>query len=119
MPTSEIEFDNLREFCDEFTRSHQENAVRIEVDSSDLGAQETVRSAPFLGISYEEKGSEKGDITILVGTEPDNLTETRINNVTHVWSRAEENEGHDALEVEDDSGNKIILQLLSSATGVH
>lgn len=110
METTEIAKQEWRGFCDEFTKRHRDAAATLEVLSDDMGAQKAVSGKPFIGISYEEKGSEKGDITLLFGTEIDDSVEHRINNVARLWQRTGATENDDALEIEDAENAKTILR---------
>lgn len=77
MPTRQIEPDQWKPFLDDFSRRHQGAKIAIEIADPQSGTQEEARWLPFVGISFEEKGSEADSIEILAGIQTeDHLTHT-------------------------------------------
>ena len=111
MPTQEIDAPKWGAFCDEFSRLHRGTTAFVEVIGDDIGAQEEARELPFVGISYDPKGSERGSISILLGTEPEDHEEHRIEHPKRVWLRIEGTEQKNAVDIEDADNIKTILQL--------
>lgn len=110
MPTHEITTPQWQMFCDVFSKEHAGATATVQVISPDLGAQEEVHGLPFVGISFEAKGSEQGSITLSLGTEPNDHIEHRIERPTHLWSQIGEGAG-DTLAIETADNTKTILQL--------
>jgi hypothetical protein len=63
-----IEQRQWKTFLDDFTKRNQFRATRLEV-IGDVGAQEEAKSLPLVGVSYEPKGSDAGDVVIILGGE--------------------------------------------------
>src|SRR5215813_1836319 len=63
-----IEQGKWETFLDDFTKRNQFRATRLEV-ISEFGAQEEGQSLPLIGINYESKGSDAGDVMIILGGE--------------------------------------------------
>lgn len=63
-----IEQGQWKTFLDDFTKRNQFRATRLET-ISELGAQEEEHSLPLVGVSYEAKGSDAGDVVIILGGE--------------------------------------------------
>lgn len=77
MPTRQIEATQWKEYLEDFSRRHQGAQIAIETADPEAGTQEEARWLPFVGISFEIKGSEADSIEILAGTETaDHLTHT-------------------------------------------
>lgn len=63
-----IQQEQWKSFLDDFSKRNQFRATRLEV-LNDLGAQEEAQYLPLVGISYEAKGSDAGDVVIILGGE--------------------------------------------------
>jgi hypothetical protein len=107
METQEITRDEWEHFLDEFSKLHQGEKATVQVIDAEEGVQTEAQSLPFVGISAEVKGSEKGGIIVMLGTERDDHVEHQIRNVSHLWEKT----SGDALEIETTDGTKTILQL--------
>jgi hypothetical protein len=109
----EIARDQWKTFLDEFSKRNQLRPTRLEVIGQEIGAQEEEELLPFLGISFERKGTAAGSIEILLGgetaREPRQLTHTIFNAqriVPIVGIVALE----DGLGIEDKDGVKTLLR---------
>jgi Family of unknown function (DUF5335) len=109
----EIPRDQWKTFLDEFSKRNQLRPTRLEVIGQEIGAQEEEELLPFLGISFERKGTAAGSIEILLGgetaREPRQLTHTIFNAqriVPIVGIAALE----DGLGIEDKDGVKTLLR---------
>jgi len=109
----EIARDQWKTFLDEFSKRNQLRPTRLEVIGQEIGAQEEEELLPFLGISFERKGTAAGSIEILMGgetaREPRQLTHTIFNAqriVPIVGIVALE----DGLGIEDKDGVKTLLR---------
>ncbi len=109
----EIARDQWKTFLDEFSKRNQLRPTRLEVIGQEIGAQEEEELLPFLGISFERKGTAAGSIEILMGgetaREPRQLTHTVFNAqriVPIVGIAALE----DGLGIEDKDGVKTLLR---------
>jgi len=63
-----IEQGQWKSFLDEFTKRNQFRATRLET-IGEAGAQEEAKSLPLVGVSYEPKGSDAGDVIVILGGE--------------------------------------------------
>lgn len=111
MPTREIASQEWLAFCDEFSKNHPGTKATLQVIGSDVGAQEEAHELPFVGISADIKGSGRGSITILLGTEPNDHVERLIPDPKHVWLKTADDGQSDSIVIESSDGNKTILQL--------
>ncbi|MDX6711510.1 MAG: hypothetical protein QOH96_2526 [Blastocatellia bacterium] len=109
----EIARDQWKTFLDEFSKRNQLRPTRLEIIGQEIGAQEEEELLPFLGISFERKGTAAGSIEILLGgetaREPRQLTHTIFNAqriVPIVGIVALE----DGLGIEDKDGVKTLLR---------
>src|SRR6266436_766253 len=79
----EIPRDQWKTFLDEFSKRNQLRPTRLEIIGEELGAQEEEELLPFVGISFERKGSAAGSVEIILGgetaKEPRELTHTVFN----------------------------------------
>lgn len=67
LQTFEIPRARWASFLGLLAKRAAERPVRLEVVGRSLGDQEMGHLLPLRGIGYETKGSERGDVTILVG----------------------------------------------------
>ncbi|MCW3098361.1 MAG: hypothetical protein JWL77_3979 [Chthonomonadaceae bacterium] len=111
MSTREIAPPEWRHFFDAFSRDHLSTTAVVQVISPDLGAQEEARKLPFVGVSFDPKGSAKGSIALTLGTDPEDHVEHRILNPVHVWLKTGDVGENDTLEIETADGFKTIVQL--------
>ena len=111
METQEIIRGEWEHFLDEFSKLHQGEKATVQVIDEEDGVQTEAQSLPFVGISAEVKGSEKGAIIVMLGTETDDHVEHEIRDVSHLWQKPAEINSGDALEIESTDGSKTILQL--------
>ena len=111
MLTREVAAQAWQAFFDEFSKSHPGTKATVQVIGQDLGAQEEARERLFVGISYEVKGSERGSISILLGTEPEDHAEHRIEHPTHVWLLMGDAGEGDAIAIEAADNTRTILEM--------
>ncbi len=81
MATHDIAREGWAEFFDDFSKARQGVMVSIEtVAPRTDGPQTQTRALPFVGITFEDKGSGANTIQIMAGTETDDhLTHTVTN----------------------------------------
>ena len=108
----EIERSQWQGFLDQFSKRNQRRPTRLEVVSLDLGAQEAERLAPFVGASFEPKGSEAGSVEIYLGGE--SMADARqlnhlIERVEHIYPLAGISGIEDGLGIVDADGNRTLL----------
>ena len=113
MSNIEIKQDQWKTFLDEFSKRNEHRPAKIEVIGEEIGAQEAGRHLPLVGISFEEKGSEKGDVVVTFAgrtTADTRYISHRIDKVTKIVPFAdEESDEEKALEIEGGDGTKTIL----------
>jgi len=108
----EIPRDQWKTFLDEFSKRNQLRPTRLEVIGQEIGAQEEEELLPFLGISFERKGTAAGSIEILMGGE----TAREPRQLTHIIFNAQRIVPivgiaalEDGLGIEDKDGVKTLL----------
>lgn len=105
-----IEQGNWKTFLDDFTRRNQFRATRLQTISK-FGAQEEGQYLPLVGINYEEKGSDAGDVVIILGGEA--IEDAR--HLEHLIPEVEEiapfvgETGEEGIGFEDHEGAKTLL----------
>jgi hypothetical protein len=107
MQTQEIARSEWEHFLDEFSKLHQGERATVQVIGEEDGVQTEAESLPFVGISAEVKGSEKGAIVVMLGTEADDHVEHEVRNASRLWQKP----SGDALEIDSTDGTKTILLL--------
>lgn len=109
----EIAREQWKTFLDEFSKRNQMRPTRLEIIGEEMGAQEEEKSLPFVGISYETKGTAAGSIEIILGGEtssdPRQLTHT-ILNVQRIVPLVGVSALEDGLGIEDKDGVKTLLR---------
>lgn len=88
MATHDIPREQWKQFFEEFSKRHQGRA-RVTVEAVDPRTQPHVEAnrLPFVGISYEEKGSDAGSVVLLLGTEPNDHVTHVIADPKHVYHK--------------------------------
>lgn len=71
MALQQVPQDKWAGFFDALSRQFESGEVSVDVRGDNLPPQEAVSSQPFLGISYETKGSGAGRIDIMFGSNED------------------------------------------------
>ena len=97
---------------DDFTKRNQFRATRLEVVGAEIGAQEEEEHLPFVGVSFEPKGTAAGTIEVVLGGD----TAKDERHVEHLIEKVERiapllgPEGlEDGLGFEDQDGTKTLL----------
>lgn len=77
MALQQVPQDQWAGFFDDLSRQYESGEVSVDVRGDSLPPQEAISPQPFLGISYETKGSGKGRIDIMFGSDQtDNMSHT-------------------------------------------
>src|SRR5690242_18352098 len=105
-----IEQEKWQSFLEEFTKRNQFRATRLEV-ISEFGAQEEGQYLPLIGISLEAKGSDAGDVVIILGgesSEDDRHFEHLVPHVERIAPLVGDT-GEEGIGFEDNEGGKTLL----------
>jgi hypothetical protein len=109
----EIERSQWKTFLDEFSKRNQLRPTRLEIIGEEIGAQEEERLLPFVGISFEKKGSASGSVEIILGGE----TTVEERQLTHMVPNVQRivpitgiSTLEDGLGIEDEGGVKTLLR---------
>ncbi len=88
MPTREIARSDWKTYFDEFSRTRQGERMTVElIFDPQRDPQFALEQQPLVGISYEEKGSEKGQFEIIAGGETGDSITHSITNPVHVYHK--------------------------------
>jgi hypothetical protein len=82
--------------------------IRVEVENRELGDQQLATLLPLRSLALERKGSERGDLVILAGTDEDEASH-RINAPTRMYLLQNQAGENVCLCVEDAEGGKTLL----------
>jgi hypothetical protein len=82
--------------------------VRIEAISPEIGEQPLAQRLPLIQISFEEKGSDKGAIEVMVGRPGEEITH-RIFHPEHLFADESESGELECLDIEDAEHTKTLL----------
>src|SRR4051794_28538070 len=108
MSTREIPQMEWQRFFDDFSTRHQGWMVTVEEVGGELGAQEEFNDIPLVGIAADVKDRES-QVTLMLGGVTGSDVNRVIQNPAHIWSRQDEGEEHDAIEIESSDGVKVIV----------
>ena len=70
----EVPNDRWTSFVETISRLANGRGVRLEVASRELGDQDMAELQPLIGIDFETKGSERGELVVSVGSDRGELT---------------------------------------------
>jgi len=111
MSTEEIPQDHWEQFFDDFSQEHQNWRTSVEGMGRDMGDQPEAENVPLQGISFDEFGSEAGDIEIALGDTAEQFQVHRVNKPTHV-RLTETRPGEELdLQVESEEGVTTLVHL--------
>jgi hypothetical protein len=108
MAKQEIPRDEWIRFFNDYSHQHQGWLATVEIKGKEIGDRIEAKGLPFQGVTFDEKGSEKGSIAVFLdkGTQED---ETHI--IAHPTHLRIENEGEREreLEIEASDGTKTLI----------
>ena len=88
MPTREIARSEWKTYFDEFSRTRAGERVTLElIHDPQSNPEFALEKQPLVGISFEEKGSDEGDILISVGGETTNSLTHAVTHPVHVYHK--------------------------------
>jgi len=106
-----IERNQWKTFLEEFGKRNQLRPTRVEV-IGEIGDQEEEKYLPFIGATFEPKGSAAGSVEIILGGE----TTKDSRQLTHLIERVERiapllgtTSLEEGLGIEDKEGNKTLV----------
>jgi hypothetical protein len=104
-------------FCKEFSRQNEARPTRVEI-FGELGAQTQEEYLPLAGLSVEDSGRDAPRLEIILGggalTDPRHVTHA-IPRVKRLLTKQGADGRVEASEIEDESGTKTVLQMLTLA----
>jgi hypothetical protein len=107
----EIAFSELASSLDLISKRNRWRPTRLEI-FGELGAQEAEKGLPLVGITLNENPEEGRSVVVLLGDhdamDPRHLTHT-INHVRRVMLKQADDGRDEALEIEDEQGEKNLL----------
>ncbi|HEY6330827.1 MAG TPA: DUF5335 family protein [Blastocatellia bacterium] len=108
----EIEREKWQTYLDDFSKRNRGRVARVEILGEELGDQEEADLLPFVGVSFESKGSDAPAIEVMLGesgaADPRDLTHP-VAKPTRIVPRIGADGQEEALEIESEDGSKVIL----------
>jgi hypothetical protein len=108
----EIERQKWQAYLGDFSKRNRGRAASLEVLGEDIGDQEEAELLPFVGVSFESKGSDAPAIEVMLGgsgaADPRDLTHS-VAKPRRIVPRIGPNGEEEALEIESEDGTKVIL----------
>jgi hypothetical protein len=115
--TREIPRKDWGTFFEDFSRSHRDHPVRVEVSGQDLGEQRLGEELALMGVGLETKGSAKGDIDIALRLKaPDGAMDHRIARPQRIYLEEDPEAGRLCLDIEDAENHKTLLYVGAGPT---
>jgi hypothetical protein len=112
LATREIPRSEWVRFCNDYSRQHEGWLATVQVRGGNVGEHVEARSLPLRGISFEEKGTEKGDLAIFLSQSPGTDETHNISRPTHL--RIDQDGGMDrGLEVEAQDGTTTSIRFVN------
>ena len=106
--TLEIPKENWMRFVDDVNRRALGRSIRLEVVGRELGDQEMGDLLPLRGIAFETKGSARGALFIMAGTDEEELTH-EITTPTRVYLEHNEAAEMEWLAIEEADGARTLV----------
>ena len=111
MATEEIPQDHWAQFFDDFSQEHTNWQTSVELMGREIGDQPRADNAPLQGISFDQFGSEAGDIEVALGDTADDFQIHRIEHPTHVRLTETQNGAELDLQIESAEGTTTLVRL--------
>ncbi|MBV9848059.1 MAG: DUF5335 family protein [Armatimonadetes bacterium] len=119
MVTREIPRDEWAEFFDELSSQDEAALVTVEALGGDVGDQLVARDLRLQGITVEEKGSDRGQIEIMLGDDPVSHIAHVITTPTRVFILETEDGEPQTLQIEaEDAPTTLVHFRPFSETGI-
>ena len=115
MATQEIPREQWPEFLDSFSRQHAGWLVTLEVLDAEIGAQVEAQELALVGISLDEKGSDKESIVIDVSADVQTHAAHRVLHPTHIHLKTNDEGAHEALAIESAEGTTTLVRFRATA----
>jgi|GEM_PF-385671 len=106
--TLEIPKENWMSFLEMLNRHAADRPLRLEVVNRELGDQEMGDYLPFRGINFEAKGSDRGDLLIITGSDRGELTH-RIARPTRIYILHNEAAELELVTIEEADNGKTLM----------
>ncbi len=117
MALQQLPQDQWAGFFDALSRQYESGEVSIDVRGDNLPPQEAVSPQPFLGISYETKGSGAGRIDIMFGGGEDaNVSHTVASPVTVLVEENTPPEQVQMIQIDAEEGEPTTIVHFLSAS---
>jgi hypothetical protein len=117
MALQQIPQDQWAEYFDDISRQYESGEVSIDVRGDNLPQQQAISPLPFLGISYETKGSGAGRIDIMFGGEETANTSHAITSPLKVMvQEGTPIEAVDMIQIDGQEGEPTTIVHFLSAT---
>ena len=112
MATDQIPRAEWLGFFDDFTKKHVGKKATAQLYGQGVsGSNDEANALSFVGVTYEEKGSDADAVRIMLGDSvADHLTHA-IPSPAQVWLRPGSDAGGEMLEIHGGDGQTLILKL--------
>ena len=115
--TREIPRQQWGTFLDDFSRSHRDDPVRVEVSGQDMGEQHLGEELALMGVGLETKGSGKGEVALSFRLKaPDGTMDHRITSPQRIYLEEDLEGGQSCLDIEDAENHKTLVFVGAKAT---
>jgi len=104
----EIPNDRWTSFLKTISRLADGRSVRLEVASRELGDQDMAELQPLIGIYFETKGSERGEVVVSVGSDRGELTHV-VAKPTRIAVTINDASEPQSVAIEDADGGTTIV----------
>lgn len=109
--THEIPRERWADYLNALSNREKDHPVSIRVEGREIGDQMMSQGLPLVGISVEEKGSEKDAIEVTVGYKGQGMANMThmIQAPTHIYVEERDNGDVACLDIEDGTQVKTLI----------
>ena len=115
MAFQEIPREQWKTFFEDLSREHETGLVTVEVRGQPIPQQPALSEIALLGISYEDKGSGQGRISIMVGSDTDNNASHTVAHPTLVKVEGQDSDVS-SVTIDAEEGEPVTIIRFLSAT---
>jgi hypothetical protein len=109
--TQQIPREQWQSFFDDLGKNYRGWAATVEVMGQDLGDQLAEEGLAFQGISFEQAGTDAGNIRIEIGDTPSSFLTNHIDQPSTVSANQSQPGAEVDMEIEAEDGTATLLRL--------
>jgi len=109
MATRQVPQQDWPQFFDEYTATHGGKTATAELYGQGVPEVSEAKHLPFIGVTYEEKGSDAHSVRVMLGDSAGDHLTHEVPSPKQVWVRPREGSEPAMLEIHGGDDHRLIL----------